>query len=284
MKSPQKVVIDLRSVFDPAQAYVMASRVQELEQLYILEEVPEDKIYTSNMAMVELDRLISVSMNSNPTNWERTDDERTIKVCYLNCRSLKGKFQNIECDKSLLESDVIILLETWLEESSDIKKYSLPRFDSNMIIRGQGKGLACYYKSEFNHAQNINYEEFCITKVEHKKLDIIGVYRSQNGDLRNVLQELQSMLDWQKTTVIGGDFNICALTKENNFLTKSLKEMGFKQIVTQATHIQGGALDHIYISQDYTAGFKTSLEFIPKYYSDHDSLCLAMMKSYSASR
>ena len=87
------------------------------------------------------------------------------------------------------------------------------------------------------------------------------------------------MLDWEKTTVIGGDFNICAMTKENNFLTKSLKEMGFKQIVTKPTHIQGGALDHIYISQGYSAGFETSLEFIPKYYSDHDSLCLAMMKS-----
>ena len=31
VKSPQKVVIDLRSVFEPAQAYVMASRVQELD-------------------------------------------------------------------------------------------------------------------------------------------------------------------------------------------------------------------------------------------------------------
>ena len=79
--------------------------------------------------------------------------------------------------------------------------------------------------------------------------------------------------------MIGGDFNICALTKENNILTKSLKEMGFKQKVTQPTHIQGGALDHIYISQGSSAGYETSLEFIPKYYSDHDSLCLAMMES-----
>ena len=245
VKSPQKVVIDLRSVFDPAQAYVMASRVQELEQLYILEEVPEDKIYTSNMAMVELDRLISVSMNSNPTKWERADEECTIKVCFLNCRSLKGKFQNIESDKSLLESDVIILLETWLEKDYDINKYSLPRFKSHMIIGGQGKGLACYFRSEFKHTQHINDGEFCITKVEHKKLDIIGVYRSQNGELRNVVHKLQHMLDREKTTVIGGDFNVCVLTKEDNFLTKCLKEMGFKQIVTQATHIQGGALDHI---------------------------------------
>ena len=35
VKAPQKVVVDLKSVFEAAQAYVMASRVQELEQLYI---------------------------------------------------------------------------------------------------------------------------------------------------------------------------------------------------------------------------------------------------------
>ena len=56
--------------------------------------------------------------------------------------------------------------------------------------------------------------------------------------------------------------------------------MGFEQIVTEATHIHGGALDHIYINKGCTAGFKTSLEIIPKYYSDHDSLCLAIMDSY----
>ena len=46
--SPQKVVIDLRSVFEAAQAYVMKSRVQELEQLYILEDLKEDKIYANH--------------------------------------------------------------------------------------------------------------------------------------------------------------------------------------------------------------------------------------------
>ena len=168
VKSPQKVVIDLMSVFDPAQAYVMFSRVQELEQLYILEELPVDKIYTSNMAMVELDRLISVSMNNNPTNWERTDDASTLKVSFLNCRSLKDKFQNIEADNSLLVSNVIILVETWLEEDANPDDYSLPGFSSNMIKRGRGKGLVSYFTPEFSHAVESHGEDFCITKVKHE--------------------------------------------------------------------------------------------------------------------
>ena len=82
VKSPQKVVIDLRSVFEPAQAYVMASRVQELEQLYILEELPQEKIYANTAAMAEIDRLITVSINNNPTKWESKDDGLT-KVSFL---------------------------------------------------------------------------------------------------------------------------------------------------------------------------------------------------------
>ena len=58
--SPQKVVIDLKSVFEAAQAYVMLSRVQELEQLYILEELRDDKIYAYHRTLAEIERLIEV--------------------------------------------------------------------------------------------------------------------------------------------------------------------------------------------------------------------------------
>ena len=70
VKKPQKVVIDLRSVFDAAQAYVMLSRVQEIEQLYILEELVPEKIYANHAALEEIERLVSVSKNKNPAAWD----------------------------------------------------------------------------------------------------------------------------------------------------------------------------------------------------------------------
>merc|ERR1711954_499797 len=69
VKAPQKVVVDLRSVFEAAQAYVMASRVQELDQLFILEELPQEKIYANQSALAEMDRLVQVSVNKNLTPW-----------------------------------------------------------------------------------------------------------------------------------------------------------------------------------------------------------------------
>ena len=90
IKSPQKVVVDLKSVFEAAQAYVMLSRVQELDQLYILKELPENKIYANQTALAEIDRLLQVSKNNNPTEWEcRKDDSSKTRVTFLNSRSIK---------------------------------------------------------------------------------------------------------------------------------------------------------------------------------------------------
>merc|ERR1711888_507827 len=100
VRHPQKTVIDLRSVFEAAQAYVMASRVQELEQLYILEELPQEKIYPSQAALQEIERLLRVSINNNPTPWKEEDDSK-IRLSFLNCRSITNKFENIKADKCL---------------------------------------------------------------------------------------------------------------------------------------------------------------------------------------
>ena len=92
----------------------------------------------------------------------------------------------------------------------------------------------------------------------------------------DLISKLETLIDPRKTTVIGGDLNICALAHPNNYVTTSLKEMRFEQIVTRATHIEGGLIDHIYIRQGENCKFAWVLEDFPKYYSDHDGLCLTL--------
>ena len=55
VKKPRKVIVDLRSVFQAAMAYVMLSRVESIDQLFILEEFDETKIYGNSQAIQELD-------------------------------------------------------------------------------------------------------------------------------------------------------------------------------------------------------------------------------------
>ena len=171
------------------------------------------------------------------------------------------------------------MLETWLEKDDDDINYTLPGYDASMNKRGRGKGTAAYYKREkFKHQVTVNHDGFSLVKISSTDLDIIGVYRSQNGNMIDMIRELQILQNDEKTTLIGGDFNLCGLKQPNNYINKSLTEIGFQQIVYEATHIDGGAIDHIYLSQG-CKGFEWSLELCPKYYSDHDGLYLSIWKS-----
>ena len=78
----KKTTVDLKSVFEGAQAYVMLSRMKELEQLYILDELPQDKIYPIRKAQEEIKRLNEISVNKNPNDWEKMFGTDTIKISY----------------------------------------------------------------------------------------------------------------------------------------------------------------------------------------------------------
>ena len=49
-------MVDLKSVFEGAQAYVMLSRMKEIDQLHILDELPENKIYPIKKAQDEINK------------------------------------------------------------------------------------------------------------------------------------------------------------------------------------------------------------------------------------
>ena len=178
-----------------------------------------------------------------------------------------------------MKSDLIILTETWLTEGILTDEYMLHGYNANFNNRGRGKGIVSYWKGNFVSPHNINNDGFSISKMESEKIKVIGIYRSQDGDTVNLLNEIQGLVDTDKTTVIGGDINICALTQRKNDITKNMEEMGFTQLVTQATHENGRALDHIYIRQGKTTRFDWALEYFPKYYSDHDGIGLTMWES-----
>ena len=277
--NPQKVVTDLNSVFEAAQAYVMKSRVQELEQLYILEELPEEKIYANHKALTEIDRLLKVSINQNPTDWDKEADETRIKISFLNCRSMKNKFDHIKADKCLMKSDIIVLTETWLEHTqNEDDQYKLTEFEANLNSIGRGKGIASYYKLKMQNVTNINCEGFSITKLEADNLDIIGVYRSQGGTLTSLMSHLETLIVDGKTTVIGGDFNVCALASPKNHLSETLRQNGFIQLVKKLTHIEGGLIDHVYLVQGENTRFSCIIEEFPKYYSDQDEIGIILIE------
>ena len=79
-----KVALDISSIFDEGQAHVMLSRVEELDQVYILDKLPENKIYASAKALKEVNEMNKRSINQNPIPWNR-QKENLIKIAALTC-------------------------------------------------------------------------------------------------------------------------------------------------------------------------------------------------------
>ena len=51
---------------------------------------------------------------------------------------------------------------------------------------------------------------------------------------------LKEFIDFQKTTLVIGDFNVCPRRKPTNDLSSFLSNQMFSQLVTLPTHIDGG--------------------------------------------
>ena len=114
-------------------------------------------------------------------------------------------------------------------------------------------------------------------------MDVIAVYRSKDGCVVKLTGILQDIINFSKSTLIIGDFNICNKKMPQNELKKFLEERKFKQIINFATHIEGGHLNHAYILNIGRFEALPTVEIIPKYFSDHDAICISWRKVASQS-
>ena len=80
------------------------------------------------------------------------------------------------------------------------------------------------------------------------------------------------------TTLIKGDFNLCTIRDQSNSLTSKLEKIGFKQIVKNATHIEGGHIDHCYWLDKKENWELSKLERYSPYWSDHDALLVTLIR------
>jgi len=172
---PNKIAVDLRTVFEDAMTYVMLSRVQAKAQLFIVGCLPEKKFRTNMKCLEELEKLKKRSINHNPSKWLSLKIDST-RVSILNCHSLAHKITDIKNDSYLLCGDIICLSETWL--SDDIAKPELDidgfKLHLNSFGKERGKGLAIYYRdAKFAEGAKIKFPTLqisCFSSVDLGKL------------------------------------------------------------------------------------------------------------------
>ena len=263
---PKKVAMDFRTVFQAAQSYVMLSRVQALSQLLIIDSLPDDKFYALHQALEELKRLNKVSVNRNPPSWEN-QLHGGLRIAALNCHSLENKLTDIAVDHIILFSDIICLSETWIESDIPQEHLEMHGYEFHLNSQGKGKGIATYHKlqkAEFQ--EDVKKPKFQLSKLSTQDFDIINVYRSSGGDMREMINNLKGILHDDKNTIIVGDFNLCMIKERNNAITKYLEQVGFTQYVTMASHLEGGHIDHVYSNID-AAVFDANVNLYSPYYT-----------------
>ena len=153
----------------------MLSRVQSLDQVFILNKLDPRKIKVSGAGLTELKRLEDISFNRNPSLWIRKP-ETSINVAALNCAGLRAHFPDIRADSKMLYGDIVHLVETSLTPSSDDEDshFGLSGYQTVFNSVGNGKGQVTYHKLNSPSVQLVCIKKpyFQITKLETDKVSI----------------------------------------------------------------------------------------------------------------
>ena len=167
-----------------------------------------------------------------------------LRVCSLNCRSLRKHIGDVRTDPVLLQADVICLQETWLEkEEGETGDYQLEGYQAFFASVGPGKGVAVYAREGVTRpggANMLTEANIQLTQIQAKEMEITNMYRSQEEPLPSAAYHLRNLIDPESNaSLVIGDLNICA-TKSNP-LRNFLEGAGFQQLVTLPTHVEGGS-------------------------------------------
>ena len=272
VKKPNNLVVDLRSVREAAQAYVILSRVQALSQLIILVSVCANKIKSSSNAKEELERMKTIS----------EEGKQIAKQIYISCniRSIKKNFDNFVLASATKHANVMCLQETWLDPlAPEINLLENIEWKQHNNSFGRGKGITTFYQKEFVWKKDVTKANYQITKVLSEEIDIINIYRSSGAENINFVEDLCGLITSGKQTIILGDFNLCFASENSNQVFQALKSMGFQQLVKHPTHIEGRLIDLVFFfSPDPSACYDVQQQ--AQWFTDHDLIQVVIGKSY----
>ena len=186
--------------------------------------------------------------------------------------------EDIRKDEKLLNANVIHLLETSLSADAQTGNLGIDGYEAKFTNVANGKGIVTFVQEDatYNHEKEEIHSTLQVTKLNIKGISSISLYRSSNHSIVEAAKSLRSVINTREATLITGDFNVCTVKDQGNSLTKMLEELGFIQLVSEATHIQGGHIDHCYWLDNKGKWKLPVLERYSPYHSDHDALLITL--------
>jgi len=186
---------------------------------------------------------------------------------------------DIASDNRLLNLDLLCLTETQLQSDYNVEhiRNSLASFNINFNSASNHRfdNIAICYKDCVTIESQILNAVSIITlrkaTFSKKNISLAVIYRQQNIENELFLSTLNNMLDEHSIDILVGNFNIDALSNEQNIML-SMRDY-YKLIVDRPTHLSGGLLDHVYIKKSlmYNKTFYTLIQNV--FFPDHDAVC-----------
>ena len=129
----------------------------------------------------------------------------------------------------------------------------------------------------FKHDKDIKHEYMQLSKFTSTNLNVISLYRSNDGDLKILNNNLEEMIEKEKPQLVVGDFNFCHLDSPSNTTTTYLRRNKFEQLIKEPTHIAGNILDQAHL-MNIGRDLMYTVTLHSKYYTDHKGLAIIVKK------
>ena len=116
-----------------------------------------------------------------------------------------------------------------------------------------------------------------ISKFTSTHINILTIYRSRNGNLANLNDEIGTMMQPDKPLLLIGDFNYCQAELSTNPTKKFLTQNNFMNLIDKPTHIAGNVLDQAHL-HDIERTLTAAATLHSKYYTDHKGIAVIIKK------
>ena len=91
--------------------------------------------------------------------------------------------------------------------------------------------------------QKVHTETMSMLFARFKMFDLLSIYKFADfSRIDEFTEQVLKYVDLSRPVILIGDINIDLLKQPNNKFSKQLKDLGFIQLVKEATHISGGLL------------------------------------------
>ena len=278
------IVVSLKNVKTPGQAYVALSRVTSLSGLY-LSDFNHSNIFCDDevlSALTGMPRQQTSNCNQAGCNMSKISF-----VCH-NVEGLLPHFADVETFVSLHTPTVFMITETWLSERifDDIvklKNYNVQRCDRNVQDNSLQKGGVAIYTEQSVRVSRINIPceiriEAAAIQLHYENESMIScvIYRrpSSNVIFCEHLNNLLQFVNRSNTdAIITGDFNEDLISENNHRIENVFLGHGYIQVIHDATTRGNTLLDAAYIR---VTKFSHSSNIIATYFSYHEAIRVSL--------